>query len=137
MRCVLVEAELKTLLCKLVGLDLGANHSQLRRVTGQTGYVYKRLVSKVGVFGGVFGIPLWKTFHVRSTITNFQCLSSDGKLQNLNFMVFSSNKTNFSTDISFLSTMYVTWCHAKANEPLTFTCALPYKLIIEIIVSFR
>ena len=42
MRCVLLEAEQKTLLCKLVGLDLGANHSQLRCVTGQTGYVYNR-----------------------------------------------------------------------------------------------
>lgn len=39
-----LEAKQKTLLSKLVGLDLRANHSQLRRGTGQTGYVYKRLV---------------------------------------------------------------------------------------------
>lgn len=35
-----LEAKQKTLLSKLVGLDLRANHSQLRRGTGQTGYVY-------------------------------------------------------------------------------------------------
>lgn len=37
-----VVVEQKTLLSKLVGLDLRANHRKLRRATGQTGYIYER-----------------------------------------------------------------------------------------------
>lgn len=54
----IVKAAQKTLLSKLVGLDLRANHRKLRRATGQTGYIYKRL-ARVGVLGGVYCVNRW------------------------------------------------------------------------------
>ena len=53
-----VKRRSKTLLSKLVGLDLRANHSKLRCVTGQTGYIYNRL-AQVGVYGGVYRAIVW------------------------------------------------------------------------------
>lgn len=64
----IVKAAQKTLLSKLVGLDLRANHKKLRRATGQTGYIDKRhgRLDECRRFGGCVRAHCFFTYHVDS-----------------------------------------------------------------------